>query len=52
MIWIGVLTLATFALVVVAAAVVTMFMGRGHLDAHDTPSKHLDEIEMFYHNFH
>ncbi len=52
MIWIGALTLATFVLVIAAAAVITMFMGRGHLDAHDSESQHLDEVETFYHNFH
>ena len=50
MIWI--LTLGGVGLAIIALALFTMFMGHGHLDAHNSESQHLDEIEVFSRNFH
>ena len=50
MTWLIWLVLA--AVVIVGLAIVTMFMGRGHLDEHNTEGQHLDEVEIFSRNFH
>ncbi len=41
-----------FGIALVALATLTMFMGHGHLDEHNTEQQHLDEVEIFSRNIH